>query len=74
MWISDKSADKSTKHVCKGKTLADMDKKNIEIRNHQGDVFSWIYEDGDCLQERISFCPYCGSELESEETENDGEN
>jgi hypothetical protein len=40
-----------------------MRSKAIEIRLHDISIFSFIYNDGECIQEHIKYCPYCGSDL-----------
>jgi hypothetical protein len=71
MFVKDIESQESLIHVCKGKTLKDMSKKNLEIRLHDIHIFSWIYNDGDAHQEYIKFCPYCGVDLEKDAFENE---
>lgn len=67
MFIKDKNSQESLIHVCHNKTEKQMRQKAIEIRLHDIHIFAFIYDDKkDFKIESLTYCPYCGVNLEQE--------
>jgi hypothetical protein len=70
MLVKDVNSMESFIHVCEGMDLKRMQKhRNIEIRVHDIHVKAFVQIQNGYLYEAISFCPYCGADVDKEISE-----